>query len=211
MKVSTIGVACLAFLALSACEQNQYELGKDASGNTIRLDRRTGEMAVIKGDQIRTLKDAAQADAERKVVLTKLEEFKAWKKVDVSNVGARFHLSTSWRNGKLYYTFKALSLRDEKAADEWLSSLKDKDKNSAIPKFDPKQSDAALTKAMTHRPFTVELNDGNGFRLATIDITSPVRLVDDKGLATSYEEKGTITMSEDDYQRLTMWELKWRR
>lgn len=206
---SILSMTCITILMLTGCDQNRYELGKDASGNTIRLDRRSGEVAIIKGDQIRTLKDAAQADAERKARLAELEKFKSWKDLDTTNLGARFTLSTSWRSGKMYYKFDVYSLRIAKEFQKWIDASQEK--NLPLPKIDAKQRSSELLKVMSHRPFTVELNDGNGFRLAAIEILNPIRIVDDDGLAISFEDKGNIALSEDEYQRIAGWELRWRR
>ncbi len=206
MKVWPAAV-CVISLFLISCDQNRYELGKDASGNTVRLDKRTGEMAIIKGDQIRSLKDAAQADAERKSRLVELEKFKPWASIDTPNIGARASLSTSWRDGKLSYKFDLNSLQAAKAIDKWITAPNEA--RGDIPNIDDKQTDATLRKALLHRPFILELNDKSGFRLASINVASLTRIVNDAGLAESLEDKGTYAMSEDDYQRIAGWELRW--
>ena len=208
MKRINAGIACVVSLFIFGCEQNRYELSKDASGNTVRLDRRTGEMAIIKGDQIKTLRDAAQVDAEHKAAIATLEQFKSWNFIDSPTFDARVYLSTSWRDGKLYYTFTVQPLKFSKALDEWIS--KPKESRGEIPSIDPKLKDAILRQALQHEPITVELNDNSGFRLAAFNMARLTRLVDENGLAGALEDKGTFAMSEDDYRRISGWELKFR-
>jgi hypothetical protein len=35
---------------MSSCDQNHYEIKEDKTGRIVRLDRRTGEVAVLEGD-----------------------------------------------------------------------------------------------------------------------------------------------------------------
>src|SRR5437773_6332151 len=80
---------------------NRYTLSKDASGRTIRLDKQTGEIAIVDGLEIRPLKNATQATAERAAKGKELEEPKSWPDVDIPQIGARASLSTAWRDGKM--------------------------------------------------------------------------------------------------------------
>lgn len=55
-------------IGLSACDQistSRYEITKDQSGRTLRLDKRTGEIAVVEGERIAPIGDAKTVDAEK--------------------------------------------------------------------------------------------------------------------------------------------------
>ena len=207
---------CLS-LFLAACdagERSRYELGKDGSGNTVRLDRKTGEVAVISGDQIKTLKDATKIDAERKARLAALEKVVTWGTEDIPQIGAQAWLSTSWRDGKLYFSLTLGELASERLMDEW--TAKSEIERGPTPKIDAKVTQAGLAKAMKHSPFTVHLLDANGFQLTSISIglvgeSVLTRTVDETGTANRYEAKGSVPLSEDDYTRARRWTMKWRR
>ena len=55
-------ILLLSLFALSSCDQfgNRYEISKDQKGRTVRLDKRTGEIAIVEDDKILLLKDAKE-------------------------------------------------------------------------------------------------------------------------------------------------------
>ncbi len=201
----------------TANNSNRYELGKDASGNTVRLDKKTGEVAIISGDQIRTVKDAAQADAERKARLAHLEETKVLLPLDIPQLDVQVSLATSWRDGTLYFSFELDDLPDAKAFQKWLASrpAESRANPSAVnlsdaPKIDAKAHDARLKKTFSHTPFTIHLYDKNGFKLESIVAFDLTRTVNDEGLTNNLDAKGTRPMSEEDYRRVDHWSFEWR-
>lgn len=196
-----------SLLLVSGCDNNRFELTKDAAGNTVRLDRKTGELALIADGQIKTLRDSAQVDAERKAALAGLEKFKSWKSIDVTPLGVRASLATSWRDGKIYYILSLGDLVEAKELDTWLE-LKDA-KLEDMPKADPNRRDQILRSAMLRAPFTLAITDAKGFNLSSISIETPIRVVDDTSLAIRVEAKNATPMSEDEYRRVAGWTVRW--
>src|SRR5262245_2789159 len=84
--LSVLFVTLLAF-SLAGCDQlgGRYELSKDSKGRTIRLDKRTGEMVIVDGDKIVSLKEASEVDRKEKEETTKVGEFKYWPPLQLDN------------------------------------------------------------------------------------------------------------------------------
>jgi len=196
---------------LSACDflggNNRYELSKDAAGNTVRLDKRTGEIAVIKDGQIRQLKDAAQAEAERKAQFAQLEQLKSWPTADLSSIDVQAALATSWRGDKMYYSFSLSSLPEAKEIQAWFALPQDK--RESLPKYDADKRAQELNRAIQRGPFSVELSDANDFVIQQFSVGTLTRLVDDKGLPNALEAKASIAMSAEDYNRIKRWNVRW--
>ena len=86
-----------------ATSPNRYEITKDQSGRTLRLDKRTGEIAVIEGERIAPIRDAKAVDAEKATKVGDLARVKNYPPLRPSNFGVEASLLTSWQDGKLLY------------------------------------------------------------------------------------------------------------
>jgi hypothetical protein len=206
-----IFIALILLSPLLGCDQvtgNRYEITKDQGGRTLRLDRRTGEIAVIDGNEIRLLKDAAQASAERAARTKRLEQVKPWPSIDIPQIGARASLSTGWRDGKMFYDFTLFDLQASKDMDAWIAAPKDQ--RGPMPKPNPKKRHESLTKAGSHSPFTVKLEDANRFEIVSFTIGPLTQIVDESGLTQYYEEKSRLAVTAEDYERLSTWAVNWR-
>lgn len=216
MEKSSCPVRCIisvVAIALSACDRlsgsdDRYTIANDAKGQVIRLDKRTGEIAVIEGNEIRPLKDAAQAAADRKAKLEELEEAKHWPSNDIPQIGTRMRLSTSWRDGKMYYDFAIVSLEESKRMDEWLAAPVDG--RGKAPTIAADKRELVLKKAEAHKPFTLRFEDKNGFELASEALNNLTRIVDSDNTLRFWESKSTLVVSEDDYRRINSWTVNWR-
>jgi hypothetical protein len=188
---------------VAGCEK--YDLGKDAAGNVVRLDRRTGEMAVVKNDQIFILKDAPKEVTS----LASLEELKPWDSQDLERVGVRIWMSSLWRSGKMFYVISMQDLAHQKALDAWRNAPKES--RGGVPRGDAQKRDAALKNAVaSHRPFTFDLEDKYGFLIATFSVDRFTNMVDDSGFVGRVEEKNNIAISADDYRRIESLSIRWR-
>jgi len=189
-------------LPLVACQnENRYELSKDSAGHTIRLDKRTGEIAVVEGDQISTLKDAAQVEAKRASKSAELGKLRTWTPNDFANFGGRAFLATSWRDGKLLYNLRIVSLSELKAFETWHSK-------APLPDTTAKKRED-MAKIMPHA-YTIELSDSDGFHIQEILARPMTEIVDNDGHPDHLEHKDSIPMTAEDYQRIARWELSWR-
>jgi hypothetical protein len=203
-------LAAIAAVSVASCDSNnRYELSKVAAGNTVRLDKRTGEVAIIKGDHIESVKDSAKLEAERRARASKLEELKSWDAVDVPQIGARATLQTLWRDGRMFYQFRVFDLKDIKRFEAWFAQPKEK--RGEMPQSDNKKIDENLRGALRHIPFTVTLNDTNGFNLSSFSIDVMSRVVNEDGTAQNFLRNDSMVMTEADYQRIVGWNVGWRR
>jgi hypothetical protein len=64
---STLVLVVIALLSITACSSNRYEIIQDKQGRILRLDRRTGEVALIRGNTVIKLKSAEEQEAKKEV------------------------------------------------------------------------------------------------------------------------------------------------
>lgn len=187
-------VVGLAIPVLLGCDEapfgNRYEISKDQSGRTLRLDKRTGDIAIVDGDRIIHLRDAKDADAARKTDDDALARAKAWPKVDLPQFGVDIWLQTSWQDGVLLYWVRFEPMRKKTTSDEVAATSKTFDDTKLL-----------------RRTFTLILEDAP-FELATQRLTL-TRVVDDAGKPIGREAKGKIQMSKDVYRRIDSWNVSW--
>lgn len=175
-------MVCVA--VIGGCgDTDRYEMSKDAQGRTVRLDKKTGEIAVIGNDRVVTLKSDKDSEAEQKSAHN-LQTPRPWSVVDIPQIGnVKATLSTSWRDGMMLYQFKARPISKDlaKAQKQYMASI------------------------------TLELFDANGFVLARIPIIvgSMSRVVDDKGDGIELASNDSIKMPQDTYTSLVGWNVAW--
>jgi hypothetical protein len=174
----------LFMAAIAGCgDSDRYEMSKDAQGRTVRLDKKTGEIAVIGNDRVITLKSDKDAEAEKKSALD-LHTPRSWSDVDIPQLGnVKAALSTSWRDGRTLYRFTVKPISKDLAA--------------------------AQKKYMA--TLTLKLFDANGFVLARIPVIvgSMSRVVNDKGESIELSSNDSIEMSQDTYSSLVGWNVAW--
>lgn len=164
-------------------DTDRFEMSKDAQGRTVRLDKKTGEIAVIGNDRVITLKSDKDAETEQKSA-EDLQTPRSWGNVDIPQIGnVKATLTTSWRDGKTLYQFnvKPISKNLANARKQYMSTL------------------------------TLELFDANSFVLVRIPIIvgSMSRIVNDKGEGIELSSNDSIDMSKGTYSSLVGWNVAW--
>jgi hypothetical protein len=161
-----LALAAILILLLGCERSERYEMTKDGRGRTIRLDKKTGEVAVIQDDRIVVLKDQKEFDAEHRKV-DNLADPKPWPTIDIPQLGnVKASVTTAWRDEKLLYQFSIWPI------------------SSAL--------EAAVKKPLTNPNFIVEFYDDNNFKIAEVrlPLVKMSRMVDEKG---SYARKLCMT------------------
>ena len=201
-------------LFLADCgDSNRYEISKDGAGRTARLDKKTGEIAVIVDSQIQILKDPKELAREQEKH-KELAKPKEWDGVDNQNLNVRFNLKTVWRDGKMFYNFQFYHLGHRSALVEyWLVKADDKktkdEKKKALAAFTKERVSSDLAKASRHAPFIIQLYDDNGTRLQEIVVSKLTRIVDDNGFVNSYQNESSIQLSAELYTQLKTFSVGW--
>lgn len=183
MKIFSVSMVLIAVIA-GCGDADRYEMSKDGQGRTIRLDKKTGEIAVIGSDSVITLKSDKDTKVEHKNA-DGLKAPRAWNAIDIPQIGnVHATLTTSWREGVLLYNFKVNPISKDltKAQKQYMATM------------------------------TIELLDENDFVLARIPIAvgSMSRVVDNKGRGIELASNDSIKMHQDDYASLAGWNVSWR-
>lgn len=173
-------------LTLTSCgNSDRYEITKDEEGRTLRLDKKTGEIAIISGDRVVIPKTQADIDAEKREQEEKAREPKYWVPISLPSVGAdKISLSTSWQNGHMYYKFRV-----EPVPPGW-------------------------AKYSSHKkaPFDLVFYDKGGFKIIEFEIPKNlfVRIVDDSGVPTGLSINSTMPCDLKEYAQLEDWSVEYR-
>ena len=196
----------VALAALSGCDQlspSRYEVTKDQSGRTLRLDKRTGEVAVIEGERISPIRDSKTVDTERERRANDLARAKSYPVIALQQFGLEASLRTSWQDDKLLYavTFGPIDKMGAKKDGATATSAA----NALKPVTKPANPD--WTKFKRHT-WTLILED-TPFELAQTKL-SFARMVDENEKTLGHEAKGGIAMSSETYKRIDVWNVMWR-
>lgn len=182
----TVNILIVFTLFLLGCgESNRYEMTKDANGRTVRLDKKTGEVAVIENNQIAVLKNHKEVEQEAKKT-SLLEAPKVWPVFDVPQLGGlKAILTTVWRDDRLAYRFSVYPFT--------------------------KKLETQLKKPFSTFGLKIGLYDDNGFKVTEI-ILPIVRLsqnVDDKGEVLGLSANDGIPLSSSSYTQISTWNIMW--
>jgi hypothetical protein len=203
--ITSIAIAIIAF-SLSACDQigigSRYELSKDSKGRTLRLDKRTGEMVVIDGDRIISLRDAREDERKEREAAEQVGKFKYWPVMQLENFRAEVGLTTVWRDGHVLYAVEFRPSRKSGSKDQ--SSTSGDKKVTPQEKFDS----TAIIQAIEKRKFFLIFFDVP-FELAREELNFS-RVVDEKNKPIALTASGRITMSREAYQKVDEWNVRWR-
>lgn len=179
--------AVLSALALVGCAgTDRYELSKDSTGRLVRLDTRTGEVALVEGDRLTPIKGTAAALARTGPQVALPEGGKSWPALTsplLGDTGAA--LTTSWQDGKLHYVIELYPLS--------------------------KRLKLVHSGYYSNSFFSVEAYDAAGKQVARIDLPTS-RLARTVSNARNMEELsagGDIAMTKMDYASLASWRLLW--
>lgn len=211
MLTSRITLVMFLFFVSGCGESDRYEISKDPSGRTVRLDKKTGEIAVIEGEEIKILKDPKTLEKEKESHRA-LSKPRFWPAVENQNLNVRFTLKTSWREGQMFYQLALYHI--ERSNAEWALLSADteeakKKANAKIARYNNALVNAQLNRAARHAPFTIQLFDENLTKLRDIQVIHLTQVVDDNGLAQSYEYQSSIPISAELYTQLKSFSVQW--
>ncbi len=182
------GLLCLG--SAGACSQERYQLQQDSSGRTIRLDKRTGEVAVIQGDRILPLQDPTQMRAEterRQRDDSVLGRARRWPRDSIPPIGVDSALlTTAYRNGAIYYRL--------------------------VLKPIPRGYETASTKTTSSSGlFEVRFLDEARLELVRTTISEEriTRGLDDQGRLNALEINGFVNADRATYRQVSGWDLQW--
>jgi hypothetical protein len=153
------------------------------NGKMYRLNTQTGQLALIEDETI-TILDMPEPTQR---LFTPLHEAKHWSEYSIPDVGnIKANLSTSWRQGKLYFVFKASP-------------------------FNEKIRKGLETDMFNQKRFTVNLLDKNGFVLVTfpVPLRGLTRIVDENGKPAEVVQRGNIQCSAKIYKDLENLDIEW--
>lgn len=205
-RANIIIVVAILALSLSACDQigigSRYELSKDSKGRTLRLDKRSGEMVVIDGDKVLSLRDAREDERKEREAVERAGVFKYWPSMQLPNFKAEVKLTTVWRDEEVLYSVEFLPSKESGGKSEASSSTEKKAK--PLAKEDP----TAIVLAIQRHTFSLLLLD-TPFELAKIELKFS-RVVDDESKPIALQANGRIKMSRESYQKVDVWNVLWR-
>lgn len=184
MCIRTMTIAATLIAAVGCTDR--YEIAQDKEGRTVRLDKRTGEVAVLTDGRLVVAKSEQQLAAENQEKGNKdrtLSEPKMWPAQDFKNIGVDTGtLYTAWRDGMLRYQLQL----------------------TPIPKgFDQSYSPS---------PLTLKLSDSAGFVVVEVEFKRAdlLHVVDDQGKRYALSANASVRCSRENYESLTSWSLSWR-
>lgn len=172
-------------IAFSSCNKDRYQLEKDKEGRTIRLNKRTGEIAILSDDRLIIAKapekppKSISLDTFNKIILG---EVKNWPALEYKTIESKAELKTSWLGESLRYR---LILRPEP-------------KNFKQNVFNPS--------------IVINFYDANGFIVIKVDINKSDfnNVVDDKGEIIGVQVNSEIPCSGNKFAAINTWDLSWR-
>ncbi|MBS1857470.1 MAG: hypothetical protein JST11_19030 [Acidobacteria bacterium] len=173
------GYAVLALAAFFAW-MCRYELKEEKSGNVVRLDRFTGEVATVSGS---TLTIAAQSEPERKAPPTKA---RAWEKITVPDLGdIGVNVTTGWRDKMMLY-------------------------RADVTPYGGKLKAAMEATYRTGRIVLLfEDSDGFELATEEISLKDVTRITDGKGGYVGIQKKGSTSLSLDSYNAIQHINVSW--
>ncbi len=123
---------------------------------------------------------------------------------EIPQVGAKCVLTTSWREGRLYYIFRASPLLNPK------ESLENKPQEFIDKVMASKRFISSLQLRYGYPTFTVKLKDQGGFEIVSIVMAQPTQIVDNDNTATGIDQRSSVECSRKKYRDISSWEVQWR-
>ena len=199
-----LALSVLVAIVISGCDQlhgtNRYEVLVDKNGRTIRLDRKTGEIAIIEGNTIVSAMGATEAENTRKAEALKLAVAKRYPRVVVEHLYMEADLSTSWQDGKVYYDVRFNPLGSE-SVEQGKAKGDTKTQNASnLPAF---------KKEMLRYQFSLLLED-QPFELLRQQLSLTYH-ADERGDIKGYGARGNVPMSQEMYKRIDAWNINWQQ
>ncbi|MCG2712226.1 MAG: hypothetical protein L6416_07895 [Candidatus Omnitrophica bacterium] len=219
--------AILLLLCLPSCDrlpdrqESHYQLMKAADGSVYRLNKKTGQVSVIKGDEIVAIKAAnpvpeikyAEINPEKEQpeegpqnisqaktpepadnvqVDYAIKNMKDWSEQRLQGKNLKVRFKSAWKKGVLDYEFVAYP---------YLSLKK---------MLDKKEEDVYYQRKW--HGFVINLIDEEGviINIIPIKLWDMARTVDNKGRFESMVIKDKIELPEDEYIRIIDYNLDWK-
>jgi len=170
-------------------ESENYQLIEGKNGEIYRIDKKTGEMVVIKNNKIIPI-ELAESQIDRELLEKKLQEPIDWHEIQIPGKRLKTNLVMSWRDNKIYYKFNIYPYQ---------SLLK----IEALRKDD-------YRKYLTQK-ITISLLDKNGFLIKEIDIylKEMTYVVDDKNNITHKSINSNLNFDKNDYIAIANYTIAW--
>jgi hypothetical protein len=163
---------------------DKYEMKEDKQGRTIRLNKETGEIAVLEGSALVPVQSPEEAQRNANSI-SDLAKKKNWPPTQLPAISkdTNVYLSTSWRDGKLYYQF-------------WVT---------------PSPKIKSIVNTEPYGNFQVLLSDAGGFTLIKIlvPLSHLTRIVEDDGKISYFEANDSIPATQEQYRSVTTYSLVW--
>ena len=189
-KLFVLGL--LLTLSLFGCEQNPYQIVKGENGNTYRLNKKTGEMSILKEDKLVPIKTPEQLEAMQ-YDEKKLEDTINWKEIQILGKNLYVKLQTSWREGVLYYKFYVYPYSGiQYALTKPFRNYQDN-----------------LDRA--NQSFTIQLLDKNGFVIKAIlvDLISMTEVVNALEIGCELMKSSSIECSKETYESIGNYNIQY--
>lgn len=181
---------------------DKFELSKDEKGRTLRLNKRTGEIAIIENGRIISLKDAKEEDRQEAEKIRRIGQFKYWNDTDIPQFKLVASLTTVWRDGRALYSvsFRPMQSKPEK---------NDKGKSESSPKDTSQLLKPDVISKFESHTFFLLLSDVP-FELARETLVFS-QIVNSEEKPIGWDAKSSIAMSRESYEKLDSWNIQWRR
>lgn len=192
-------------VTLSGCEKKErYAIEQGKDGRVYRLDRQTGEMAVVVGEKLIGM-NTPERQKNEKQSESALAQEKNWPDENIPEpYNLNCKLKTSWREGRMYYIFSVYPMKKAPASTEG-KQIETPDPVSG----DWEWRDQYIGNLSNH--ITINMADKGGFKLAEISLPfySLIRTVDDKGKPSHIQNEGNVPCTSDTYKDLNSWSMQW--
>lgn len=194
-EILPLAFALWGFALLAAgCDQltgiagnSRYELKQDSAGRTIRLDKQTGDIALVEAGKLTPIPSEVQLQQEQIIQQARVSALSAPKffpPVSVEAIGGKVAtISTMWRDGNLHFQFA----------------------------FNPPPRRSSQSFGLGMSAYRVSFYDANGFVVAEQPIPAQelANVADEKGHVTRMEANWSFPLTQDAYESITGWNLNW--
>ena len=165
---------------------------RDEAGRLIRLDTQTGEVALVEGDKLTSLKgtemDATKADAKgEEIPLVELPDNGiSWPTLTISELGnANAELTSYWYNGKMRYVLELYPLS--------------------------KRLKLVYGGYYTNPTFSLAMKNATGKQVVWTALSGNrmKHTINKKRKVEELSGEGVVVITKSDYESLANWQLHW--
>jgi hypothetical protein len=217
-RLGTIKQVCLwivAAAAITTCilSKTGYEIKQEPgpNGRTIQLNKWTGEVKILYGDELVPVKAKTQADIEAEEHREErrnhdLANSRSWPPVTFQRFGgAHADLTTMWSGGNLHYILTIKPISDDLKRLRSRAIIEDANYGVREPQLDLE----ALQGGTLHNGLAITFFDKNGFELpqkaSRISLIKFSEVTDGNGEPQALTTQGEVGLSADDYMKISGW------